>query len=417
MTLPPAFRTYLADPALTELWTDIRKRLERNGHSIEGSVRVELDESGAAQLSGLLGRRVATGSRAIALPELDTALLRSVAARGLVAIVAELTGGPLRDRPSERLARDTRVAELWSVVDAALVANGLANATWARPYVRWLHTSGLLVRAGERAAHEFDVAARALATLLDSTPPPRMLGELAAALTGDAHALDNDRLAGRLVLRALGFAFDLPDPNTPRARIALWERVSVSADTISGTVITWNLRPPGGDSWSAMMRARADLELITHLTLAELTRTTAALAEPGVIISACENPQVLQRAADIGVDSPLVCFSGNPASAGMALAERVPIRYHGDFDWPGVAIAARLFAGGAEPWRMSTADYLTAVDSGIHHIPLLGAAVETPWDPQLGRAMMRAGRAVHEEAVLTTLLDDLRSGGSTTAIP
>ncbi|MFE3280034.1 DUF2399 domain-containing protein, partial [Nocardia sp. NPDC059239] len=329
------------------------------------------------------------------------------AARGLVAIVADLTGAPLRDRPSERLAQRTAVAELWSGVEYSLVDNGLADAPWIRPFVQWLHASGLLVRASEHANHEFDIAARALAAVLAAEPPRRMLGELAADLTGDAHALDNDRLAGRLTLRGLSFAFDLPDPVTPRDRITVWEQVAVSADTISGTVLTWNLRPPGDDPWSVMMRARADLGLVTHLTLAELTSTTASLAEPGSVVSACENPQVLQRAAEIGVARPLVCFSGNPASAGMLLAERLSIEYHGDFDWPGVAIAARLFAAGARPWLMSASDYLRGAASGIHRIPLVGRPVATPWDPRLNTAMVRHGWALHEEAVLTELLDDL----------
>lgn len=412
MTLPRAVRDYLNDPSLTDVWKRIRKRLERNGHAIEGSVKVELDEAGAAHLSGLLGRRVQAGHRNLALADLDAALLRSAAARGLIVIVAELTGAPLRDRPSERIAQRAAVEELWSGVEDSLIHNGLADAAWARSFVRWLHGSGLLVRAGGRANPEFETAARALAAVLLPQPPPRMLGELAASVAGDAHALDNDRLAGRLTLRGLGFAFDLPDPVTPRDRIALWERVAVSADTISGTVLTWNLRPPGADPWSAMMRARADLGLITHLTLAELMSTTAAPAARGVVVAACENPQVLQRAAETGIGHPLICFSGNPASAGILLAERLSIRYHGDFDWPGVAIATRVFAAGARPWLMSAADYQIAVESGIPHIPLVGRPVATPWDPELRTVMGLHGRAVYEEAVLADLLADLERNSS-----
>ncbi len=34
------------------------------------------------------------------------------------------------------------------------------------------------------------------------------------------------------------------------------------------------------------------------------------------------------------------------------------LRYHGDFDWPGVAIAGSVMRRhGARPWRMSAADY------------------------------------------------------------
>jgi hypothetical protein len=43
----------------------------------------------------------------------------------------------------------------------------------------------------------------------------------------------------------------------------------VSTDAVSGTVITWALRPPGPDRWSAMMRERTDLGLVTHLTARE----------------------------------------------------------------------------------------------------------------------------------------------------
>ncbi|MEG8184230.1 DUF2399 domain-containing protein [Nocardia terpenica] len=239
------------------------------------------------------------------------------------------------------------------------------------------------------------------------TKTPRMLGELAATLTGDAHALDNDRLAGRLAVRGLGFALDLPDPVTPRDRITAWERVAVSVDTVSGTVLTWNLRPPGTDPWSQMMRMRADLGLVTHLSLDELTGTTASLTEPGAIVSACENPQVLQRAAESGVGGPLVCFSGNPSSAGMALTERIRLRYHGDFDWPGIAIATRVFAAGAQPWRMGATDYIRAVSSGIPRIPLTGRDTATPWDDRLHSAMIHLELAVHEESVPDTLLDDL----------
>jgi hypothetical protein len=56
-------------------------------------------------------------------------------------------------------------------------------------------------------------------------------------------------------------------------RRSLWQRVGVSTDEISGTVLVWAVRPPGVDRWSAMMRERADLGLVTHLTVHELQRS------------------------------------------------------------------------------------------------------------------------------------------------
>ena len=135
----------------------------------------------------------------------------------------------------------------------------------------------------------------------------------------------------------------------------------MSTDEISGTVITYGLRPPGADRWSAMMRDRAGLGLITHLTVHELQRA-ADLTRPGEIIHVCENPQVLQRLAAAGVDRPVACTSGNPAAAGMLLLARSAVRYHGDFDWPGIAIARRIIERGARPWRFGHTDYRDAVE-------------------------------------------------------
>ncbi len=107
--------------------------------------------------------------------------------------------------------------------------------------------------------------------------------------------------------------------------------------------------------------------------------------------------------------APLVCTSGNPSAAGLNLLSRIVVRYHGDFDWPGIAIARRMFAGGARPWRFETANYLSAVavmDPQVR-LPLSGAAESTPWDQDLAAVMTRTNVAVHEEALLDLLLGDL----------
>jgi uncharacterized protein (TIGR02679 family) len=107
-------------------------------------------------------------------------------------------------------------------------------------------------------------------------------------------------------------------------------------------------------------------------------------------------------------------LSGNPATVGTRLLRALVesgnrVRYHGDFDWPGVAIAGRVIALGALPWRMSATDYRRAVNSldPDHAVALSGAEVATPWDPALMTAMSTRGLAVHEESVLVDLLQDL----------
>lgn len=128
----------------------------------------------------------------------------------------------------------------------------------------------------------------------------------------------------------------------------------------------------------------------------------------------CENRSVMEATADrLGSGSaPLVCLSGEPTTAGRRLiaalaASGTRLRYHGDFDPDGVAIANRIIGRAVEPWRFGTDDYLAAVASTRALDGLRGSAVDASWDPQLGSAMSAAGAVVYEEQVLDALIADL----------
>jgi uncharacterized protein (TIGR02679 family) len=209
-----------------------------------------------------------------------------------------------------------------------------------------------------------------------------------------------------------------PAPESAAARRDLLAALAVSTDMLSGTVMAWQLRPPGGDPWSRMLRERAGLGLVTHLTLHELAvAAPASWSGPEQVVSVCENPQVMQAAVRAGTTTPLLCLSGNPATVGTTLLRhlitaRIPVRYHGDFDWPGVAIAGRVIQQDADPWRMAAKDYAEAVTrlDASHAVPLAGRPVPTQWDPHLATVMSEHGLAVHEEFVLADLLADLCTG-------
>lgn len=407
--VPPSLRDYLLVPSLRPLWTSLRERLERSGHAVRGSVSVPLDDDGADRLSGLLGRTMLAGETRIRLVDLDASLRSSAAERGLVAVVAELTGGPLRNRPAERDAAHAGRQRLWAYLDLLLTEHNLAAQEWVPPWAEWCRRGGLLLRLpAAEAVTALTIAVQVLARVLDDSHPPVGLAELASEITGDAHGLDSGVFAA-LVLRALAIALDAAPAASAAERRHLWQRVGVSTDEISGTVITWALRPPGRDRWSAMMRERADLGLVTHLTVHELQRA-GDLTRPGEIIHACENPQVLQRLAMADVEHPVACMSGNPAAAGMILLARTAVLYHGDFDWPGIAIARRIFYRGAHPWRFGRIDYLDAVDRlpADNRLGLSGPIQATPWDEALGATMMAADVAVHEELTVDMLLSDLQ---------
>jgi uncharacterized protein (TIGR02679 family) len=296
---------------------------------------------------------------------------------------------------------------LWASLDRALAECGLADEEWAGQWVDWLRGSGAVTRLPRAVV--LPVAVQVLARVLADGRAPIGLAELASEVTGDAHGLDNGYPAAALVLRGIAFALGVAPAASAAERRSLWQQVGVSTDEVSGTVITWGVRPPGNDRWSGMMRERADLGLITHLTVHELQRA-ASLVRAGEVVHACENPQVLQALAMVGVDRPVACLSGNPAAAGVVLLARCAVRYHGDFDWPGIAIARRVFGLGAQPWRFGCSDYAAGVERlpAGNRLGLTGHAQATPWDEGLRAAMTTADVAVHEEALIDHLLTDLR---------
>ncbi|MAO81305.1 MAG: TIGR02679 family protein [Nocardioides sp.] len=423
--LPPATREYLLHLDLMPLWDAVGGRLERNGIQVTGTVSVTLNEQGVDRLSGLLGRRVTSPAR-VRLADVDAALRRSAAAAGLVTVIEALIG-PLVDRKAARVARTEARASTAALFDGALAAAGVGDQEWVPGFVQGTRQAGILTKAGDGANAAVVHAGAVLAELAASgvlepsrsaseRPTEWGLAELATKCTGDAHGLDSGRVAATLVLRAAAAAHGLHPPESAAEVRNMWTLLGVVPDELSGTVLVWSLRPPGDDPWSVMMRARADLGLVTHLTLHELNGAAARLAwtVAGTTVSVCENPQVLQAAARAGSAGALVCTSGNPASAAWVLLRRLLgqgalVRYHGDFDWPGVVIAGRILAAGVQPWRMGASDYEDAVAaaSSADKLPLAGTPGATPWDPQLAVSMSRIGVAVHEEALLNVLLADL----------
>ncbi|HJQ01435.1 MAG TPA: TIGR02679 family protein [Jatrophihabitans sp.] len=422
----------LGHPDLAPLWRAIAARLEGNGLSPSGYVKADLSEEAADRLSGLVGATVTPGSATrIGLGQLDAAFRRSRAALGLVPAIATLTGAPLLDRRAARQQRQDERAQMWAQIDSLLADAGLAAAAWVPRWQSALRQSGILTRAGAGAAlAEARIAVAALALLAGTVPallPDSSgqvdsagaiqiwgIGQLAAAVSGDAHGLDDNRLASALALKALAAATGTAAPTTAAERRAMWFSVGVSPDSVSGTTIVHGLRPPGDDPWSQMMRCRADLGLVTHLTLLELAGLPdeVALAPSNCAVWVCENPQVLQAAALSNTGATVVCLLGNPSSAGSMLIRRLVDRgatpaYHGDFDWPGVAIAGRMIGAGCIPWRMSADDYRTALTTDAARLPLSGEPVNTGWDPELSRLMAATNVAVHEEALLPFLLADL----------
>lgn len=407
-----ALPAWLADPALSNVWSQLRAPLERQGTSVTGTARMRnLDREARHALAGLLGRSIVTDTVAVDLTELD-ATLRGRAGRGLRDVVALATGEPLRDRPGERLAVSRRREEPLEMLQSRVEASPvLSTRPWVPEWLAGVRASGMLTRVGD-AGVTVASAVAVLERALDVDLLSR--NDLAAERAHDAHALDDGSAVGALVLRALAAADGLPAvPRDARGRRELWSRFGVVTDLVSTTVLTLGLRPEAHGSRERRLCDAAENGDPIHLTGRDLQGLRLRLA-PTTRVLVCENPRVLEAFADrYGGAFAVVCTAGWASAVACDLlhalrADRAELCYHGDFDWAGIEIANWLIAHcGVVPWQMATADYeaaVTAASGSPSGIRLDDRRVEASWDAELAAAMRAQGRPVHEEAVLTALL-------------
>ncbi len=271
-----------------------------------------------------------------------------------------------------------------------------------------LSQGGTLTKiAGSDSVRALDEALKVLAVLPIDPAVARPV--LATRLTRSSHGLDDDTPTSRLILRAL--ATDGLPPKGAAALRSLWERHGVICDVLSPNVLVLGLRLEGDTHLAKLLSTAADAGEPLRLTL----RMLASIDSIRVLASrvyVCENPSVVQEAAAQGIRQPLICIEGNASTAAMRLVALlseggVELRYHGDFDWKGLEIAASITRYGALSWRFSTADYERALRHAGNRPALGGTPQSAPWDESLRPAMIAAGFQVAEEEVMDELLADL----------
>lgn len=403
-----ALPVWIADPALKPTWERVASRLEQAGLVPEGAVRIRLASREERQAVGdLLGRTITGEAVKVDLAALDRRLRERSGVGGLTAVLLRL-GIDLQDRPAARAAKVESQQRPLSVAAAAI------DAPWVPDWVAGLRRTGLLTNR-ENAESIARSAALVLNDLTGSAKRSQSRVELGARLLGDAHALDRDRLLHQVVLRGLAAAAGVPLPANGRSREALWAQFGVDPDLLSRTCLLWGVRLTGDSSLAARLEAASCAGDPVHVTEWDLRRTPHFTPVPDTPVLVCENPRVIEGLAERGVRGwAAVCTSGEPNlvvdKVLRHLAQSsIELRYHGDFDWPGVAIANRAIERyGVVPWRMTVDDYSRAARAD--GLRLGDAAVEPVWDSELGAAMRTRDRAVHEESVLIELVDSLACG-------
>ncbi|SNS84081.1 TIGR02679 family protein [Actinomadura meyerae] len=409
MTAPDRLRA--AD--LRPLWTELHRRFSTGAAVTRVTVR-NLDEGQRAALADLLGMDRYPGSTVtVAVERLDKIFIELTGSD--TRAITESLLGPIGDQARERRERQRERSALWEWLASHPVVRGEPELG------RWgddVRRQGLVMGSVPATRSLLERVLKVLAALPSDGRP---LQAFATDLFGDSHALDDGGRLSGLVLRAQAIRYGIEPPVDASERRGLWERSGVACDTLSTTALVAGLRPGGDDVLARTLRMWSDVGQATVVTLEQLRGSPAlrldspeALDSPEVWVT--ENPTILALAIGrFGAGCPpLVCSSGWPNSAVIRLLRALGesgavLRYHGDFDGEGLRIAAHVMAKtGAVPWRMSSADYLAAVDSAEDgDLPEPGRVGESPWDPKLAVAIAERGVAVLEEKFAEVLLGDI----------
>lgn len=388
----------------------VRRRVEQR-RRLTGVVTLQSPSDAQRDaVGGLLGRPPSRGGAlSVRLADIDALLRQAEICDGLAEAVEALVG-PIRDLRGEETERSLR----WSAVfdDAT---RRIGDRPELHAWLAEIRGDGLLRRlSGDSVGKARALLGHALAVLLRVPAEGVPLAELAAAATGDSHALDAGAPLATLALRAAARTGGPGEGEGAEARRDAWARVGVLCDELSAPVLVFNLR---GDDTSLTGRA-LDLHATAgepyRISLRQLLRERPDFGggRAGSSVRLCENATVVAAAAArLGPRcAPLVCVEGQPKTAAHVLlrslrAAGVRVLYHGDFDWGGVRIGNVLVARHAVlPWRFGAVDYQAAAGRGR---PLRGTSSAASWDADLAPAMEAAGRAIHEEQVLGPLIEDL----------
>jgi len=416
-------RRLLGGDRLASLRKRLRRRFEHAplGVAVDSFRIGKLTPEEHAALASLLGRSQRYSSSLQVDVHLVDAAFQSAGIAASLRDALERLDGPIDHLATIRL----RLQTLWSETIDGCDHVGLSGL------LRTPAGLGLLKRlAKQNPSTAVQLCRRAQAVLQRLPVKGVTRSQLAADVLGDAHALDGSQPATTMVLAVLRRAIapaaqknddaqaepvDDGDPLqggvTERDR-DIWAKAGVLVNELARPALFLNL--PTRQAGNCGRPAGEPL----YASLRSLLRSSPSWDVSNREVFVCENPNLLAIAADRwGSDcAPLVCTDGMPAAAQRCLLSQLVkagalLRYHGDFDWPGLHIGNHVMREyGAQPWRFGAADYVAAVrtTSGLEQA-LAGKPIKALWDEALTAAMQQQSVSIAEEAVAASLLQDLKS--------
>ncbi|MBD2862506.1 TIGR02679 domain-containing protein [Paenibacillus oceani] len=407
----------------------------------------EVSDEECEALNAFFGWDLRLGDRAeIPLSLFERELRESAFATGIVELHTLLEGKPLLSKQEKRHIHDTEWTRfVRGVRDLTGDTKSSVGCEWLSQLEEGFGAGVRMVRDlyktdADLASASLHIVVRALNLLFAGDRAHKVekaavrLPVLAARCSGDAHALDANRPAGRLlisVLRAQQSGAEETEEtaeermeeedgsDTLRLR-ELYRSFGILDDDIS-SIVHWYVPKPGLPASPAVWTLR-QVEAAGHLSRCSHIYVVENPAVFSTILDSIREP--VPAAGD---PPALICTSG-PASAAairwiqlilQASGEECKIVYSGDFDLKGLAMGetmARLFPGRFVPWRFDSATYQAAAnaipgprfdDSELMKLE----STEIGWDSQLCGHMRRMGSKVHQEAFVDELVRDCMAGG------
>ncbi len=384
--IPEHVLTWAKKPGPARLLAEIRRRREWGELKPRSTIKLDFPVDQRREIAAMLDADWPFTARPVRLGELRSGL----DANGVAELddLLEALDGPLRDLRRER--------------DAALLAKQ-ADEQAARVILREVEPSvpEEVVTRCLVGAEQWTPRAQEIVRVVEAMDGSgERLPVLAARLFGDAHALDMSRPLGRAVARFLsgmpgagvGGAFgsglsraeaghvepghvepghvepghveaghvEAETWRDPVGDSALWRQAwasrGIACDEVSSQVLVLNL-PLVGEGPAVQLAAVAGEPV--WLTMRSLRGSGWRLADGIAEVFVCENPSIVEAAADrFGASSrPLVCTFGVPGRAAQLLlepiAQQTRLRVRADGDATGWQIVNSLLRlPGAKPWRM-----------------------------------------------------------------
>ena len=405
LELPAGLAEWVAKSGPSALLNAVRLRVERSQRTESGTLpALELSANQRREIGLMLGVQWELSDKPVNLQ----ALARALAEHGLSVreLVEAVNGGPIEEK-RERRERDTaRAAAERTRVIESLLAAGIDQSE----IDTWLADPGL-PRAGSGVLAPLAADAARVWGHLPHQGSHVRLARLAADVLHNSHALDADETLGRAIARlaAVVQGLERPQRGGPTWRQA-WASVGVQCDGVSSRVLTLNL-PLTGTAPAARLCGALRGEP-TWLTLRSLAGDWIARA--GVTVFVCENPTIVEAAADaFGPECPpLVCTDGIASGAAMDLIAGLAgsgcsIKVRADVDPAGFTVVEQVLAMApdAQPWRFDAHVYAAA--HGLSVPEQVPRGTEDSIE-QLRDTYRVHQLPLHEERILDDILLDLR---------